>query len=154
MTVPGLSGQYSEMPRDYPTDGGGYHPDHARGWLRFAGIMLGVVGVLNVVYGIAAIDDSQVFTNNAKYVLFSSLHTWGWLFVILGVVQLTAAFSIVRGGVYGAVVGIIVVALNMFASLFSLRAHPAWSLTVFAVDLMIIYALAVYGGRGSRTDTA
>jgi hypothetical protein len=154
MTVPGLSGQYSEMPREYPTDGGNYHPEHARGWIRFAGIMVGVVGVLNIVYGIAALDDSKIFTNNAKYVVFSNLHTWGWIFLIVGVVQLTAAFSIVRGGVYGSIVGITFAALNMFGSLFTLRAHPGWSITVFAIDIMIIYALSVYGGRGSRTDTA
>jgi hypothetical protein len=154
MTVPGLSGQYSEMPREYPTGGDPYHPEHARGWLRFAGIMLGVVGVLNIVWGIAALDDSQVFTHDAKYVVFDSLHTWGWIVLILGVVQLFAAASIFRGGTFGAVVGIVCAALNMFSNLFSLRAHPAWAITVIALDLLIIYALSVYGGRGSRTGTA
>lgn len=154
MTVPGLSGQYSEMPRDYSQYGDPYHPEHARGWLRFAGIMVGIVGVINIVWGIAAIGDSKVFTNDAKYVIFSNLHTWGWIFLILGVVQVTAALSIFRGGTYGSVVGITCAALNMFGNLFSLKAHPAWSITVIALDIMIIYALSVYGGRGSRTETA
>jgi hypothetical protein len=154
MTVPGLSGQYSEMPREYPTGGDPYHPEHARGWLRFAGIMLGIVGVLNIVWGIAALDDSKVFTSDAKYVIFDNLHTWGWLVLILGVVQLFAAFSIVRGGTFGAVIGIVCAALNLFGELFVVRAHPVWSVVVIAVDTMIIYALSVYGGRGARTYTS
>jgi hypothetical protein len=154
MTVPGLSGQYAEMPRDYPTGGDPYHPEHARGWLRFAGVILGVVGVLNIVWGIAAIDDSAVFSNDAKYVVFDNLHTWGWIVLILGVVQIFAAVSVVRGGTFGAVIGIICAALNLFSQLFSVRAQPVWAVVVIALDLMVIYALSIYGGRGSRTTTA
>lgn len=154
MTVPGLSGQYADMPREYPTGGDYYNAEHGRGWIRFAGIMLAIVGVLNIVWGIAALDDSNVFTKNAKYVVFDSLHTWGWIVLILGVVQIFAAASIFRGGVFGSVLGITCAALNMFSELFSVRAHPAWSLVVIALDLLIIYALAVYGGRGTRTGTA
>jgi hypothetical protein len=153
MSVPGLSGQYASMPHEYPRDTGGYHPEHAHGWLRFAAIMLGIVGVLNVVYGIAALGDSQVFVHSPKYVAINSLHAWGWLFIIIGAIQLSAAPSIWRGGMYGAVVGVVSAGLNMLGSLFAVRAHPLWSLTVFAVDVLVIYAVAVYGGRGSRTDT-
>jgi hypothetical protein len=153
MTVPGLSGQYASMPHDYPRGTGEYHPEHAHGWLRFAGIMLAIVGGLNVVYGIAALGDSHVFVHSPKYVAITSLHAWGWVFIIIGVIQLIAAPSIWRGGMYGAVVGVIAAGVNMFGSLFAVRAHPVWSMTVFAVCVLVIYAVAVYGGRGSRTDT-
>ena len=53
------------------------------GWILFAGIMLMLVGVLNVIYGIAAIGDSSFFIHDQKYIL-SNLNTWGWVTLILG----------------------------------------------------------------------
>ena len=50
----------------------------------FAAILLAVIGCFNLIYGIAAIANSHVFTANAHYV-FGSLHTWGWITLILGV---------------------------------------------------------------------
>ena len=46
-----------------------YDEDRGLGWLVFAGIMLSIIGILNIVHGIAAIDSSTVFTANAKYVI-------------------------------------------------------------------------------------
>jgi hypothetical protein len=63
------------------------------GWWVFAGVLLLVAGVLNIIYGIAAIGDSKFFTENATYII-SGLHTWGWITLILGVLELVAAFSL------------------------------------------------------------
>jgi hypothetical protein len=117
------------------------------GWLVFAAIILAIVGVLNIVYGIAAIGDSRFFVADTRYIL-SDLNTWGWVTLILGVMQLLACFSVSRGGQFGRWFGIIGASLSAIAALLSIPAYPFWSLAVFAVDLMIIYGLAVYGGRG------
>ena len=73
-----------------------YEDSHGQGLVTFAGVMLLIAGVLNVLYGIAAIDNANVFTKNARYV-FADLNTWGWFVLVLGVVQLFAAFAIWRG---------------------------------------------------------
>src|SRR5262245_54266847 len=54
------------------------------GWWVFAGVLLLVAGVLNIIYGIAAIGDSKFFTENVTYII-SGLNTWGWIILILGV---------------------------------------------------------------------
>src|SRR5262249_46832437 len=153
MTVPGLAGQYAEQPHHYPQHTDGYHPEHAQGWITFAGVLLGVVGVVNIIYGIARISDSNYFDRSTHNLLLTNLHTQGWAFLILGVIEVTAAVSVMRGHTYGAVAGIILAALNMFGSLFTVRANTGWALVVIVIDLLIIYALAVYGGRGTRTET-
>ena len=56
------------------------------GWWVFAGVLLLVAGVLNIIYGIAAIGDSKFFTENATYII-SGLHTWGWVMLIIGVLR-------------------------------------------------------------------
>jgi len=111
----------------------------------FAGIMLAMVGVLNAIYGIAAIGDSSFFVADTKYIL-SGLNTWGWILLILGALQILAAFSVWSGGGYGRWFGIAVASLNAIAALMAIPAYPFWSLCVFAVDVLVIYGLAAYGG--------
>jgi hypothetical protein len=120
------------------------------GWLLFAGIMIVMVGVLNVIYGIAAIGDASFFVADQKYIL-SGLNTWGWVMLILGALQVTAAFSIWSGGSFGRWFGIGVAMLNAIAALLSIPAYPFWSLAVFTVDILIIYGLASYGGAPRRS---
>ncbi len=119
------------------------------GWWVFAGVLLLIAGVLNIIYGIAAIGDSKFFTANATYIV-SSLHTWGWVTLILGVVELFAAFSLFSGGNFGRVLGIAVGSLNAIAALMSIPAYPFWSLAIFALSIIIVYKLAE-GPEGSST---
>ena len=117
------------------------------GWVTFAGVMLFIVGVLNVIYGIAAIGDSGFFVQDQRYIL-SNLNTWGWVTVILGVFQLVAAFSLWSGNIYGRVFAIAAASLSAVGALLSIPAYPFWSLAIFAIDIIIIHQVAVYGGAG------
>jgi hypothetical protein len=116
------------------------------GWLTFAGIMVLLAGVLNVIWGIAAIDSSSFFVEDERYIV-SDLNTWGWVVAIVGAIQLIAAFSIWSGGQFGRWIGIVGASLSMVAALMSIPGYPFWSLAVFGLDLLIIYGLTVYGGR-------
>jgi hypothetical protein len=116
------------------------------GWVMFAGIMLLVAGVLNVIYGIAAVDDSKFFVHETQYIL-SGLNTWGWVTIILGALEILAAFSIWAGGGFGRWFGIFVASLSAIGALLSMPAYPFWSLAIFAIDILIIYGLAAYGGQ-------
>ena len=75
------------------------------GWLIFAGIMIGLGGVLSIIWGIAAIEHSSFFASNGHY-LITSLRTWGWIVLIIGILELCASFSIFTGGQVGRWFGI------------------------------------------------
>jgi hypothetical protein len=120
------------------------------GWLLFAGIMIMIAGILDVIYGIAAIDNSKFFVQDTKFII-SDLNAWGWIILIVGVLQVIAAFSIWRGGGFGMVIGMSVAMISSIAALLSIPAYPFWSLAIFAVDVLIIYGLAVYGGQRNTT---
>src|SRR3954451_12226723 len=77
----------------------------ASGWVTFAGTVLAVAGVINVIYGIAAISGSRFFVNHAKYIL-SDLNTWGWIVLMVGVIQTVAGAAIWGGLRWGRWVGI------------------------------------------------
>ena len=121
------------------------YPPEGSGWVLFAGIMIMMVGVLNIIWGIAAIDRSSFFVQDAKYV-FSDLRTWGWIILVLGGLQFAAAFSIWAGGSIGRWFGIAAATVNAIAALLSIPAYPFWSLAIFAIDVLVIYGLAAYGG--------
>ena len=115
------------------------------GWLTFAGIMLMMVGFFNVINGIAAIDGSNQYL--ADNVLFSDLETWGWFFLIWGAIQVLASFSILGGTSWGPFVGIVTAFFNAIAELAWINTNTAWAVVAIFVDILVIYGLAVYGGR-------
>lgn len=111
----------------------------------FVAILLMIAGTLNVIYGIAAVSNAHFYANNTHYV-FSSLHTWGWITVILGIIELFAGFSLFAGGVFGRVIGIIAASLGAIGALLSVGgAYPFWSLGIFALCVICIHGLIVYG---------
>jgi hypothetical protein len=111
------------------------------GWWVFAGVLLIVAGILNIIWGIAAIGDAKFFTGHGTFIL-SGLHTWGWISLILGVLELVAAFSLFSGGDFGRWFGIIIASLNSIGALLSIPAYPFWSLAIFALSIIIVYKLA------------
>ena len=111
------------------------------GWWVFAGILLGIAGVLNIIWGIAAISNSKFFTENATYIV-SGLHTWGWITLIIGAIQLIAAFSLFSGGGFGRWIGIFAASISAIGALLSIPAYPFWSLCIFALAIIVIYELA------------
>jgi hypothetical protein len=127
------------------TDESGYPA--GEGWIAFAGVMLMLAGFLNFVWGIAAIDDSAFFTDEGRYVLFDDLNAWGWFFLIVGVLQVIAAFSIWNRQTFGQVFGIFCASVNAVILLFTVNAFPFAAFMLFIVDVLVIYGLVVYGGR-------
>ena len=113
-----------------------------RGWVLFSGIMIGLVGVMNVIYGIAAIDNSAFFVQDARYVVFQDLSTWGWLLLVVGAVQVIAAFGIWARTAWGRWIGLITASGNAILQLLFLPSFPLAALALFAIDLLVIYGLS------------
>jgi len=116
------------------------------GRVVFAAVLLLIAGTLNIIYGIGAIADANFYTSTGTHYVFSSLHTWGWITLILGVIQLTAGFSLFGGGTYGRVIGIVAGTLGAIGALLSIGgAYPLWAAGVFALCVWVVYGLIVFG---------
>jgi hypothetical protein len=126
-------------------------PDEAdvrgQGWIAFAGMILILAGIVNIVWAIGAFDDSTFFTDEGRYVIFDDLNTWGWFFLIVGILQIVAAFSIWRGAVFGPMFGVFCASLHALILLFTVNAYPFAAFMLFIVDVLVIYGLMAYGGR-------
>jgi hypothetical protein len=116
------------------------------GLIFFASILLLVAGFFNMIYGIAAIAQSHVFTANAHYV-FGNLRAWGWITLIIAILQLAAGGGVLAGNQWARWFGVAVVGLSAIDMMFFLPAYPFWALTIIAVDIVALYGLCTYGSR-------
>jgi hypothetical protein len=113
------------------------------GWLTFAGILLLIVGVMNFIGGIAAIDDANFYVADAKFQL-GDLNTWGWVILILGSVQVLTALGLFARNGFARGVGVVFASLAAIAALLMIPAYPLWALALFTMDILIIYGLVSY----------
>jgi hypothetical protein len=126
---------------------GGRHAEgRGYGLVFFASILLLIVGFFNMIYGIAAIANSHVFVANAHYV-FGDLRAWGWVTLIIAVLQLAAAAGVLAGNQLARWFAVAVVGLSAIDMMFFIPAYPFWALVIIAVDVVALYGLCAYGSR-------
>jgi len=111
----------------------------------FAAVLLLIAGTLNIIYGIGALDDANIFTDDRRFV-FTNLNTMGWVLILLGVIQLGGGFSLIAGNTFGRVIGVIGGSLGAIGALLSIGgAYPWWSLGIFFLCVFIVHGILVYG---------
>jgi hypothetical protein len=115
------------------------------GRVIFAATLLLIAGTLNIIYGIGALDDANIFVNDKRFI-FSNLNTMGWVLIVLGVIQLAGGFSLWAGNTFGRVIGIIGGSLGAIGALLSIGgAYPWWSLGIFFLCVYVVYGIFIYG---------
>jgi hypothetical protein len=115
------------------------------GRVIFAATILLIVGTLNIIYGIGALDGANIFVNDTRYI-FTNLNTMGWVMIILGIIQLTAGFSLWAGNAYGRIIGVIGGSLGAIAALLSIGGNnPWWSLGIFFLCIYVVHGILVFG---------
>jgi hypothetical protein len=124
------------------------HGARPAGWVvglsLFAGIMMIVTGVFNVVEGLVALFRNEVYVATLRYVFAFDLTTWGWIQVILGLVVAVAGYGVVSGRIWGRVVGIAIALLSMLVNFLFIPYYPVWSLLIIALNVFVIWALCVF----------
>ncbi len=142
----GVSAKTSRGPGPAPTYEQELYSSKGEGWVLFAGIIMFLAASLNMIWGIAAVANSHFFVANASYIL-SGLNTWGWIAIGLATVQFFAAAFIWRGSQVARWFGIAMAGIALVTAMMAIPAYPLWSLALVALDILVIYALAAYGGK-------
>jgi hypothetical protein len=127
------------------------YPSSQRGqnWAAFVVVLFIVLGCFNLIDGIAALVQDDYF--RADELLFGDLSMWGVIWIVLGLLQLLAAYLVHRGAVAGALIGITLAGLSAIAALLSIGAYPIWSIIILVGDGVVLYALTVYGDALRRS---
>jgi hypothetical protein len=124
----------------------------ASGFTVFAASMLILVGVWNVLEGLAAIIKKEFFVVTANYLFKFDVTAWGWINLVLGILLILAGGGIFAGAVWARTVGIIVAGLAAIASFMWLPYYPVWAILIIAVCVLSIWALTARGSDITSRD--
>ena len=115
--------------------------------LSFAAALLIVSGIFKIFDALWAWKyDGEV--SDVRTVLFErDLTSWGWVWLVLGIVLIAAGFAVVKGAEWARWVGIVAAGLTAILAFQWIYFEPLWAILTIALSLMVIYPLVVYGGR-------
>jgi hypothetical protein len=111
--------------------------------VTFAAIVAGVVGVYNVLSGLAAITEDDATERVAEVLYGIDITVWGWFWLILGIVQLVVAWLIYSRHPLGQILGLLWAFISAALSVFLIFASPFWALAMLGINMLVIYALIV-----------
>ena len=117
----------------------------AAGTILFAGIMLIVVGIWEALEGLIAIFENEFYVATRRYLFQFDVTAWGWIHVLLGLVVAFAGYGLLSGRTWARVVAITLAAVSAIANFLWLPYSPVWALLIIAVDVFVIWAVAVHG---------
>ncbi|MET9420579.1 hypothetical protein ABZY06_07560 [Streptomyces sp. NPDC006540] len=126
----------------------------ASGLVVFAAVLLLIAGILDVLRGIMAIAEDDVFVNTPNYVFEFDLTTWGWLHLIIGALAILVSIGLFKAAVWARVLGVALAGLLIIANFLSLPYYPVWSIVAIALYALVIWGLCVvrkddFGPTGS-----
>ncbi len=117
-------------------------------WMFFAGAMLVLVGVFQVIDGLVSLFKNDLYTvRPARLTLDVSYSVWGWAHLVIGVAMILLGYAVLAARPWARFTAIGLVLLSAVVHFAFIPAYPAWSLVVIAVDLLVVYALVVHGGE-------
>ena len=114
----------------------------APGVVTFAAVLFTIAGFFHGIEGLGAIFKKEYF--NESSMLYSNLQVWGWASLILGILQISAAYMIIGRATAGRTLGIVVASISAIATFFSIEAHPLGAVVLIAIDVLIVYGLTVH----------
>jgi hypothetical protein len=114
----------------------------------FGAMMMIMLGSFQALAGFMALFDEGYYVVSRSGLLVDVDFTvWGWFHLVLGASAMAAGFGLVRGALWGRVLGVVVAMVSAIVNLGFLAAFPLWAVIMIALDVVIIYAITVHGGE-------
>jgi hypothetical protein len=124
--------------RERPARGG-----QISGWIAFAGVMMVILGTLDVLWGLAALFNNEVVVVGGHGVVIFDITTWGWVQLILGIVVALTGVGLLKGNSAARWLGVGLLGLNMILQIVWFPAAPLWALMIIVLDTVIIFQLCL-----------
>jgi hypothetical protein len=116
----------------------------AGGFMLFGAVVMVTVGLFQLLQGIVALVNDKFYVVGPEYVYQFDLTTWGWIHLLIGVILLVVGGFLFTGAGWARWTGIAIAVLSALSNFMWLPYYPFWSLTLIALDIVVIWALAVY----------
>jgi hypothetical protein len=118
------------------------------GWLFFAGTVLGITGIMRFFDALWAFRYDGVVPDNLQGALLGhSLTTYGWVWLIVAVILIFSSFAVLTRSQFARWIGIFAGAVLVITAFWWMPFYPVWSLAYVMIGMLLIYGLAVHGGR-------
>jgi hypothetical protein len=111
------------------------------GWLAFAGTLALVIGAFNVIDGLVGLFRDEYYLVGQNQILVFDYTTWGWIWLIMGIVQIAVGAAILSGKMWARATGVFFAVVAAIGHLAFLLAFPIWSVLTIALCVLLIYAL-------------
>jgi len=118
------------------------------GWASFTVLFLFIVGVMNVLWGIAALSAEQNFSERG--LVFSNLDTWGWIVLAIGLFEMLGAALVHNRHPLGVVIALTVASFGLLAHFVAIGAYPLWSVLMMVMNALILWAVTVHNDEFQR----
>ncbi|MBK3639344.1 hypothetical protein [Streptomyces sp. MBT33] len=113
-------------------------------WVAFAGILLMLSALFNLLNGFVAIFNhgyySKVYSQGNR-LLILNYTAWGWIWVAVGIVMALAGLGVLVGSRAARLTGICLASLCLVGQMIFLPVYPFWSLFTMLVSVLVIYGL-------------
>ena len=122
--------------------------ENGDGWLIFAGTVLGIAGIMRIFDAIWAFSYHGAVPENLENAIFGhSLKTYGWVYLVVGIVLILCSGGVIVRSQISRWLGIFAGAVMAVSAIWWMPYYPVWSLTYIFVGILVIYGLAVHGHR-------
>jgi hypothetical protein len=113
------------------------------GWIVYSGVMLTIVGLLDIVDGLWAIDRADTKSNQLLYA--DKLGGWGWFYLILGIILVLTGIGIFFRAQVARWIGVVLAGIAIVANMLWVFVFPVTSLIIILLASLVVYGLVVYG---------
>jgi hypothetical protein len=115
------------------------------GWVVFAGVAMIVLGAFQIIEGLVAVFQRSFYVVTGNQLWNVNYDAWGWTHFGLGVAIVLVGLGVMRGALWARILGIVFAVASAIINLAFIGAYPVWSIIIIALDVLVIYALAVHG---------
>jgi low temperature requirement protein LtrA len=122
--------------------------DASGDWRLFAAFILMFAGVMRLFDSLWAFRYTGDLPQHLQNATFGdNLKTYGWVYLVVGVILIVAGIRVLYGGQIARWTGIIAAAIGGLSAMAWLPYYPIWSFIYVAIAVLTMYALVAHGGR-------
>ena len=108
--------------------------------------MMIMAGVFQALAGLVAIFENEFYVPTRNYLFQFDATSWGWTHLLLGLLVAFAGWGLLSGRTWARAVAITLAVLSAIANFAFIPYYPFWSMLIIVIDILVIWAIAAYGG--------
>lgn len=100
-----------------------------------------IAGALNILQGITAIANDDVYKRIGNYTFKFDLTAWGWIHLVVGVAVVFVGWGAYTAAAWAKVTGVVIVALAIVSNFMWLPYQTGWALVLIALGIVALWSL-------------